>query len=145
MKLVSFNRIRESFLPSFSMDDADLQESPTRLICLTFSTGLNNYIESITGSAARKVASLCCSKQFFSPKSLLQLYKTNTRSRTEYCSHIWSAASGMYLDFLKEEIAISLVLTQHPEFRHFPTTTTYLPYAYSVNTFKAIILGNFSL
>ncbi len=60
----------------------------------------NDYNESFTRSATMKVGSLCPSRQFFFPESILQLYKSTIYLCTEYCCHIWSGTSAMYLETL---------------------------------------------
>lgn len=60
MKLLSFNHLKDPFLPSISMADANLQENDLLyLLRLMFFADRkwNNYIESIARFAARKVGS----------------------------------------------------------------------------------------
>ena len=40
------------------------------------------------------------SKRFLTPESLLYLYKSQIRPRTEYCSHIWAGSSKTILSAL---------------------------------------------
>ncbi|CAE1275264.1 unnamed protein product [Acanthosepion pharaonis] len=74
------------------MFNAQLHESTSlRLLGLTLSADLrwNKYIESIVSSTTRKVGSLCRASRFFSPESILQIYKSTIRPCMEYCCHIW--------------------------------------------------------
>lgn len=85
------------------MADANFQESNSlHLFRLMFFTDMKwkHYIESIVTSAARKVCSLCRARQFFSPESILYIYKSTISPCIEYCCHIWSDASARHLEIL---------------------------------------------
>ncbi len=102
-KLLSINHHRDPSLPPIRMSDSQLLESNSlRLLGLTLTADLrwNKYIESIASSTARKVGSLCRARKFFSPESILQIYKTTIRPCMEYCCHIWAGAPSAYLGVL---------------------------------------------
>ncbi|CAE1157727.1 unnamed protein product [Acanthosepion pharaonis] len=102
-KLLSINHHREPSLPSIIMSDAQLPESNSlRLLGLTLTADLrwNKYIESIASSTSRKVGSLSRARKFFSPESILQIYKSTIRPCMEYCCHIWSGAPSVCLGVL---------------------------------------------
>ncbi|CAE1265595.1 unnamed protein product [Acanthosepion pharaonis] len=85
------------------MSDAQLLDSTSlRLLGLTLTTDLkwNKYIESIASSTARKVGSLSRTRKFFSPESILQIYKSTIRPCMEYCCHIWSGAPSVCVGVL---------------------------------------------
>ncbi len=102
MRLSLFMRRQPSLSP-IRMSDAQLPESNSlRLLGLTLTADLrwNKYIESIASSTARKVGSLSRARKFFSPESILQIYKSTIRPCMEYCCHIWSGAPSVCLGVL---------------------------------------------
>lgn len=73
MKLLSFKRLREPFLSSIKIFDANFQKNdPIRLFGLTVSADIkwNDNIEAIVRSAAIKVGYLCRAWQFFSRQNI---------------------------------------------------------------------------
>lgn len=109
------------------MPDANFQGSDLfHLLVLTFNTTMkwNNYIEWNARSAAWKIGSRCCSKQFFSPKSLSYLHMSTIYSRTKYYCHVWSGVSSIYLEILEksnEESSLLSVMTRYLGFSYFFT------------------------
>ena len=102
-KLLSVNRFKDHFLPSVMMNEAELpKNSHFHLLGLSFSNDFswNNYIDSISKTAAIKVGYLYRARNFLSPESILYLYKTTIRPCIEYCCHIWAGASAYCLRLL---------------------------------------------
>lgn len=58
----------------------------------------NISIGSIVTPAAEKVGLLYCSREFFPHEDVVATYKSNIRSFTEYCNHMWSSKNGDKFD-----------------------------------------------
>ena len=102
-KLLSINRFREAVLSSVLMNGSALSESShIRLLGLALSLNFtwNSYIESISKSVAMKVGSLFQVRHFFSPESIIYIYKATIRLSLEYGRRLWSGASAHCLHLL---------------------------------------------
>nr|CAH7746681.1 unnamed protein product [Callosobruchus chinensis] len=57
----------------------------------------HEHVSSTATAAGKKLEYLFRARKCFSPSNLLTLYKAQTRSSLEYCSHIWGAAAAIRL------------------------------------------------
>nr|CAH7729512.1 unnamed protein product [Callosobruchus chinensis] len=60
----------------------------------------HEHVSSIAAAAGKKLGYLFRARNYFSPSSLLILYKAHIRPGLEYCSHIWGAAAPTTLSIL---------------------------------------------
>ena len=70
------------------------------MLGLTCSSKLDwgSYIISIAKTASKKIGALIRSMKFLSPEVTLYLYKSTIQPCLEYCYHIWTGSSSLYLD-----------------------------------------------
>nr|CAH7721186.1 unnamed protein product [Callosobruchus chinensis] len=60
----------------------------------------HEHASSIATAAGKKLGYLFRARKYFSPSSILTLYKAQIRPSLEYCSHIWGAAAATTLSIL---------------------------------------------
>nr|CAH7746830.1 unnamed protein product [Callosobruchus chinensis] len=60
----------------------------------------HEHVSSFATAAGKKLGYLFRARKYFSPSSLLTLYKAQIRPSLEYCSHIWRAAAPTTLSIL---------------------------------------------
>merc|ERR1712101_94461 len=91
------HHIKDPSSPTIHMAGTDLPEASCheRLLGLRLTSDLkwNAYILSVAKEASKIIISLYRSRRFFTPKSILYIYKSQIRPRMEYCSHIWAGAA----------------------------------------------------
>lgn len=97
--------MRNFILISIIMAAANIQEYNS--LCffgITFSTDIKSeyYIESVAGSADKKGGSLWRAPLFFSPESVLRIYKSTIRPGIGYCCHLWSGDAVIYVEVLEK-------------------------------------------
>ena len=102
-QLVSFYQSNNTGTFDLKMHGFVLEEkSSFKMLVLTFSFKLEwgSYIISIAKNASKKIEALICSMKFLSPEVALYLYKSTIQPCMEYCYHVWTGASGCYLELL---------------------------------------------